>query len=124
MSNEDHIIAAIEEDWNSSPNAELCLKIVELVRSDKTFVHITLPLISKLLERDDYENILAVLNYLSSPRIKFLKERFELIDDNETIEVDVAEVSSALETGYLVNPKTGEEIEHFSEDIFVYYQPR
>lgn len=63
--------------------------------------------------------------YLSGDRSHLLEPRFEFVDDDNSIMEDISleELRAAEETGFLVHPDSGNEIEDYEKYVVMYFQP-
>lgn len=126
MVSKQEIIRRILKDWGDTPQSEICISILGYLSGvDSSTNHITYGHLRKvaattpLLDQD----LQAAIKYLCGERVHLLDMGFELIENEKYIEISKSEMKEARETGTLLHPDTGELIENFEKDVFVYFKP-
>jgi hypothetical protein len=120
------IIEQIHEDWGTKPQSKICVAILEYllrINNNGSF-HITYGSLRKAVGMvfDDKDLLMAV-QYLCGDKIHLLETRFELIDNESSIDISNSELKIARVTGKLVNPENGELVSDFEDKVVVYFQP-
>jgi hypothetical protein len=120
------ILEQIYEDWGQKPQSQICATILDYLLhiGDKPSLHITYGSLRKLLgvTYKDSEILMAV-QYLCGDRTHLLEAKFELIDNDNYIDIPNSELKLARATGQLVHPESGELISNFEEKVYIYFQP-
>jgi len=120
------LIDTIIEDWGNEPQSQICISIVSYLhrRLENPPSHITYGILRRIIGNNYNESdFLLAIQYLCGARVKLLKPRFELIEDEEVFELSNDEVKLAQETGLLIHPETGEQIKSFDSKVFMYFEP-
>jgi hypothetical protein len=119
------IIDQIHEDWGTKPQSKICVAILEyLLRINNSSFHITFGSLKKAvgIVLDDKDLLMAV-QYLCGDRIHLLEAKFELIDNENSVDISNSELKIALATGKLVHPENGELVSDFKDKVVMYFQP-
>lgn len=119
--------ALIENDLRSKPDhLSICLKIIRYICANETqdVQHLTIGSLSHLTEVT-FDSILAEsVQYLIGNRAYTLIKNFELIDEmDDTYPLSHSDVESAMNSGLLAHPVTGELVEHPTSKIYFYFSP-
>lgn len=126
MISKQEILRKIHEDWGQKPQSNLCAEILEyLLRIDTNSpLHITYGSLRKVV-RENYSDgeLLTSVQYLCGDRTHLLEAKFELIDNNDYIDIPNSDLNHARATGQLVHSETGEIISNFEEKVYIYFQP-
>jgi hypothetical protein len=99
------IIQQIHEDWGLAPQSGICVAILEyLLRiNNLSSFHITYGSLKKVVGNTfDDRDLLVAVQYLCGERIKLLEAKFELVDNNNSIEISNSELKTARTTGQLI----------------------
>jgi hypothetical protein len=124
--NKQRLIDMVVEDWGNKPQADICISIINYLykRIDNPPSHITHGFLRKVAGnhyQDD--DLLLAVQYLCGARLKLLEAKFEFIEDEEVFELSNNEVKQAQRTGFIIHPKTGEQVKSFEDKVFVYFEP-
>ncbi|KZK65706.1 hypothetical protein A1L58_06355 [Shewanella baltica] len=120
------------QDWRANPELGiLCIRTIELLTdvSFKHINHITYQLVFQELGIDKSDaqakNVVVVIDYLSSERLKLLEMRFQFQDSGASHlhQIDAIDVIEAMSDGNFYHPITGELVEDFKQKIFAYFVP-
>jgi hypothetical protein len=120
------IIEQIKEDWDSKPQADICIDILDYLLRVPTqnLLHISYGSLKKIIsQRVEESDLLMAIQYLSGERTPILEVRFEFIEDDEIYSLPNSEIKLARETGQLVHPETGELIDDFEDKTYMYFEP-
>lgn len=126
MINKQQILDRINEDWGQKSQAIICAEILDylLQITPNIFPHITYGSLRKVLSGNHGDiELLTAVQYLCGERVHLLEAKFELIDDDNYIDIPNSDLNHARATGQLVNPETGELISKFEEKVYIYFQP-
>lgn len=115
---------AIGERWGSDPAAAVCRAILEFAVSKPTEESVMLTFGDFLnvagadYQREELQRALAIL----VSRFHALELKLVFFDEDEgPIYLDKEEQRAFLETGKLIHPHEGEEVQHGAEKTFPYY---
>jgi hypothetical protein len=120
------IIEQIKEDWDSKPQAKICMDILDyLLRVPiQNLLHISYGSLKTVIsQRVEEADLLMAIQYLSGERTPILEVKFEFIEDDEIYCLPNSEIKLARETGQLVHPETGELIDDFEDKTYMYFEP-
>ena len=126
MINKQEVIEQIYDDWGQRPESGICISILDYLLSslDRNLSHITYGNLRKVVGKSyDDKEILSAVQYLCGDKLHLLDTKFELIEDENFIDVSKSDMHSATATGKLCHPETGELISNFEERVFIYFQP-
>lgn len=126
MISRQEILDRITEDWGQKPQSTICARILDyLLRIETNLsLHITYGSLRKVISGNyDNRELLTAVQYLCGERVHLLEAKFELIDDDEYVDIPNSELNHARATGQLVHPETGELISNFEEKVYIYFQP-
>ncbi len=130
MTKKQEIIDRIHEDWGQQPQSNICIYIFEylLGLSTNNSLHITYGSLHRVISKatpqaySDIEMLMAI-QYLCGDRVNALDVKFELIEDDNYIEISKHDLNDANRTGQLFHPETGELVKDFPDKIYIYFQP-
>jgi len=120
------ILGQIYEDWGQKPQSNICAEILDyLLRIDTNrSLHITYGSLRKVINENYGDSeLLTAVQYLCGERTHLLEAKFELIDNNDYIDIPNSDLNHARATGQLVHPESGELISNFEEKVYIYFQP-
>jgi hypothetical protein len=126
MARVQQIIEQIKEDWDSKPQAEICIDILNyLLRVPiQNLIHISYGSLKTVMgQKVEDSDLLMAIQYLTGDRTPMLEVKFEFIEDDEIYCLQNSEVKLAYETGQLVHPETGELIYDFEDKTCMYFEP-
>lgn len=126
MISRQEILDRINEDWGQKTQSTICVSILDyLLRIETNLsLHITYGSLRKVISGNyDNRELLTAVQYLCGERVHLLEAKFELIDDDEYVDIPNSELNHARATGQLVHPETGELISNFEEKVYIYFQP-
>ncbi len=130
--NLDELLEIIREDWKDFPvHKSVCQAISTYIYNNSHKLnHISFASIKVLLEEDPINDnpssdliILEAIQYLSGSRANVLDIKFEFYDGNDFYQLDKKDVAEAENTKEFFHPINGNNIEDFSEKIFMYFVP-
>lgn len=120
------IVNQINEDWSKKPQSEICIAILDyLFRNNfSSLSYITYGSLLKVVG-GNYQNIdfLEAIQYLCGDKTNLLEAKFEIIEDDNHIDIENFELKKAYETGQLLHPETGELIRDFESQVSMYFKP-
>jgi hypothetical protein len=120
------VLGQIYEDWGQKPQSSICAEILDyLLRIDTNrSLHITYGSLRKVINGNYGDSeLLTAVQYLCGERTHLLEAKFELIDNNDYIDIPNSDLNHARATGQLVHPESGELISNFEEKVYIYFQP-
>jgi hypothetical protein len=120
------IVKQISEDWSEKPQSEICIAILDyLFRNNfSSLSYITYGSLRKVVGEDyQHTDLLEAIQYLCGNRTNLLEAKFEIIEDDNHIDIENFELKKAYETGQLLHPETGELIGDFKSQVSMYFQP-
>lgn len=84
--------------------------------------HISFTVLRRVMgeELQDADIFTLALNIAS--RSSLLELKYELIDDEESVDVDILDVIDARKTGVLHHPNTGKVVDDYASKLFVYFK--
>ena len=126
MISRETIVEQIIEDWSEKTQSEICIAILDyLLRNQfSSLLYITYGSL-RIVVGEKYKDtdLLEAIQYLCGDRTKLLKAKFEIIEDDNHIDIENSELKEAYETGQLLHPETGELISDFESKVSMYFQP-
>ncbi len=126
MISKKEVLGQIYEDWGQKPQSSICAEILDyLLRIDTNrSLHITYGSLRKVINGNYGDSeLLTAVQYLCGERTHLLEAKFELIDNNDYIDIPNSDLNHARATGQLVHPESGELISNFEEKVYIYFQP-
>jgi len=120
------ILDQIYDDWGQKPQSNICAEILNyllLIDIDHP-LHITYGSLRKVINGNYGDSeLLTAVQYLCGEGTHLLEAKFELIDNNDCIDIPNSDLNHARATGQLVHPESGELISNFEERVYIYFQP-
>ncbi len=118
----------LAEDWgDGSPQFFACVKIFEYLRSRpiEQLKHLTLGGLKISINHDVLDtDLLLATQYLCGERVPVLALHFEFLDEDDNYhEISRGDMYFAEKYGRMVHPVSGEFIENYDENIFIYFTP-
>ncbi|NJN92427.1 MAG: hypothetical protein HC878_20055 [Leptolyngbyaceae cyanobacterium SL_5_14] len=126
MVSKKEVLGQIYEDWGQKPQSNICAEILDyLLRIDTNrALHITYGSLRKVINGNYGDSeLLTAVQYLCGERTHLLEAKFELIDNNDYIDIPNSDLNHARATGQLIHPESGELISNFEEKVYIYFQP-
>ncbi|MDB9524770.1 hypothetical protein PN498_02120 [Oscillatoria sp. CS-180] len=124
MTSKRTLLETIRDDWGENIQSHICMEIVDYIFSVPCdqLAYLTYGTFRNVTQ-NKYSNqeLLSAIQYLYGDVMKVLEVKFEYIEDGEDYPLDKEELAKAEETGYLVHPETGKEIEDFRDKVFIYF---
>ena len=127
MLSKQSFIEKIHADWGSKPQSNICIGLLDhLSRTSRTIDHITYATLRRVVDQANQfadEELLLAIKYLCGEPVHLLEMGFELIEDEQYIEIPKSEIKAATESGSLLHPETGELMQDFKNQVHVYFKP-
>lgn len=116
----------IHQDWLQQPQSQICIAILDYLvhNNSQKISYITYGSLRKVVGKAyDNQDMLLAIQYLCGDRTHLLETKFELIDHGNYFDISDDEIIEARETGQLLHPESGELINDFEDNVFMYFQP-
>jgi hypothetical protein len=120
------LLKRINEDWGEKSQSRICIEILNYLlnaNSSNTLYFTYGSLRAAIQIACEDSELLMAIQYLCGDGIHLLDAKFELIENDEHIEISRNEIITARANGRLIHPDSGELIDHFEEKVYLYFQP-
>lgn len=115
----------IEKDFKNDPLLDPIRKLASFFEeANKSELRlITINHLSKIsgIERNNGQ-LLRIISILTSPALPYMQMCFLYSDGEKEYEVSNEEVAEARETGFFINPETGQKDEEYENHFFPYFK--
>ena len=102
---------------------EACLQIIDHIENqpDEKLKHLTFGMLSTVSKASSTDIAQKAISYLSGDVANVLRMQFEFIDNDDIFQIEAAELSEAIRSGEFFHPQSGEIVDNFQKNIYIYF---